>query len=96
MEVVLLWHVRHARNLDGSIDHVDDEGELALDEEEGDDLKLLGVYSSERRAQERIERARELPGFADEPDCFFTSSCVVDEDQWADGFFTVWRGVSDG
>ncbi|GAA4019990.1 hypothetical protein GCM10022247_49770 [Allokutzneria multivorans] len=57
MEVFLLWHVRHARNLDDSVDHVDADGELACDDEEGDDLKLLGVCSSERRARERIERA---------------------------------------
>lgn len=52
MQVFLLWHVRHARDLDGSpAVHRDDSGELVWDEEDGDDLKLLGVYSTEQRAR---------------------------------------------
>ncbi|MFB9902373.1 hypothetical protein [Allokutzneria oryzae] len=96
MEVFLLWHVRHAPKPDGSVEHADGAGELVWDEEQGDDLKILGVYSSERRACERIERARGLPGFADEPDCFLTSRFVVDEDLWEDGFHTVPGEVSGG
>lgn len=90
MEVFLLWHVRHARNLDGSpAEHVDEDGELSWDEEDGDDVKLLGVYSTERRAHDRIERARLTPGFSDEPDCFTVSRHVVDEDTWSEGFVTI-------
>ncbi|CCH33872.1 hypothetical protein ABZ816_08615 [Actinosynnema sp. NPDC047251] len=91
MEVFLLWHVRHARNLDGSIEHVDVGGALSWDEEEGDDVKLLGVYSTENRAHERIERARTTPGFADEPNCFMVERYVVDQDTWTEGFTTVFR-----
>ncbi|MEU5938564.1 hypothetical protein ABZ807_05145 [Micromonospora sp. NPDC047548] len=87
MEVFLLWQVRHARCLDGRpTQHRDDAGELVWDEEDGDDLKMLGVYSSEARAEARIQRARKLPGFQDEPDCFFISRYTVDQDQWDDGF----------
>jgi hypothetical protein len=90
VEVFLLWHVRHARNLDGSpVDHVDEHGELSWDEEDGDDVKLLGVYSTESRAHDRIERARLTPGFSDEPDCFTVSRYVVDEDTWSEGFATI-------
>jgi hypothetical protein len=61
MRVILLWHVRHARNLDGSPTvHRDESGELTWDEWDGDDLKLLGVYSTEQRVKDRIERARLL------------------------------------
>ena len=89
MEVFLLYHVRHAHNPDGTVDHVDEDGELAWDEWDGDDLKLLGVYSTEAAAQARIEQARTLPGFAAEPDCFFADEWTVDKDHWTDGFVTI-------
>jgi hypothetical protein len=92
VEVFLLWHVRHALLTDGQPPHhVDAEGELAWDEEDGDDVKLLGVYSTEQKAQDRICRARSLPGFREEPDCFLVDRYPVDEDQWAEGFITVPR-----
>ncbi|GAA4572121.1 hypothetical protein GCM10023176_34360 [Micromonospora coerulea] len=92
MEVFLLWHVRHARWLDGRpTTHRDDAGELVWDEEDGDDLKILGLYSSEARAEDRIERARKLPGFRAEPDCFYISHYTVDQDEWNDGFVSIRR-----
>ncbi|SIM88017.1 DUF7336 domain-containing protein [Micromonospora cremea] len=92
MEVFLLWHVRHARWLDGRpTPHRDEVGELTWDEEDGDDLKILGVYSSQARAEDRIQRARELPGFRDEPDCFYINGCTVDQDEWNEGFVSILR-----
>lgn len=88
MRVHLLQHVRHATNLDGTAIHTED-GELIWDEQSGDDIKLLGVYSSDQRAQERIERARQLPGFVDEPNCFLVTPYELDEDHWDDGFVTI-------
>lgn len=84
MDVFLLWHVHHA-----GPDHRDSDGELSWDEADGDDVKILGVYSSEERARERIARARKLPGFSDEPECFLIAASVVDDDQWTEGFLTV-------
>lgn len=92
MEVFVLWHIRHARWLDGRpTTHRDEAGELIWDEEDGDDLKILGVYSSEVRANERIQRARELPGFRDEPNCFYINGYTLDQDEWIDGFVTIPR-----
>jgi uncharacterized protein YuzE len=88
MQVYLLQHIRHARNLDGTVEHSED-GEVVWDEEAGDDIKLLGVYSSDLRARERIERARQLPGFADEPDCFLVTLHELDKDHWEEGFVTI-------
>jgi hypothetical protein len=67
MDVFLLWHVRHARFLDGTpMQHRDQDGQLSWDEEAGDDLKILGVYSTEQRAQDRIARApARLPRLVD-------------------------------
>ncbi|MDX3191438.1 hypothetical protein PV458_23765 [Streptomyces sp. MN03-5084-2B] len=89
MEVFLLWHVRHVPGPDGSVEHFGDGGELVWAEEDGDDLKLLGVYSTEHAARERLERAGSTPGFADEPDCFLVDRYVVDQDQWDEGFVAV-------
>ena len=90
MKIFLLWHIRHAPFVDGRpTRHRNEDGELDWDEEEGDDLKMLGAYSTEQKAEERIERARALPGFRDEPDCFRIDCCTVDDDQWTDGFVSV-------
>ncbi|HKT04038.1 MAG TPA: hypothetical protein VJT31_31320 [Rugosimonospora sp.] len=90
MDVLLLWHVRHARFLDGgSPRHRGEDGELVWDEEDGDDLKILGAYSTEQKAQDRIVQARRLPDFRDEPDCFLVDRYVVDEDCWPEGFDTI-------
>ncbi|MEV6073325.1 hypothetical protein AB0L82_42840 [Nocardia sp. NPDC052001] len=88
MDVYLLRHIHHAQPPDGSpIRHIDDDGDLIWDEKE-DEIKLLGVYSSEQRAQERILQARTLPGFEDEPDCFHIDRTRVDRDHWTSGYFT--------
>jgi hypothetical protein len=49
-------------------------------------VKVIGVYSSKALAEEALERAQQLPGFADEADGFTISSIDVDHDQWPRGF----------
>lgn len=88
MDVHLLWHVRHARNLDGSdVVHHSATGEVLVDDD-FDDVKLLGVYVSTDAVEAATARARNRPGFAEEPECFMTDVYTVDEDQWTDGFIT--------
>lgn len=88
--VFLLWHVHHvAEGEDGETRHFSDDGEFWADEEEGDDVKLLGVYSTREKATARINRARQLEGFRDEPECFYIDEYALDEDQWTDGFITI-------
>ena len=95
MEVYVLWHVRHARNLDGSpTEHRDSDGELLIDEE-FDNVKLIGVYSSEGSVEAAIARARLREGFRDEPDCFYFADFTIDEDNWTDGFVSIPSGQSD-
>ena len=90
MEVYPLWHVHHAPTDDGSpVTHREEIGHLVWDEQEGDDLKLLGVYSTQALADERIGRARDSLGFRDEPDCFDVARYVVNQDQWDEGFVTI-------
>ena len=56
------------------------------DEQAGEDAKLLGVYSSDAAAQARIESARTLPGFSDEPDYFHITPYTTSKDKWTEGF----------
>ncbi|MEU0071890.1 hypothetical protein ABZ027_20425 [Streptomyces sp. NPDC006332] len=84
--VYLLWHVHHRAEEDGGIRHFTEPDDFWSDEEAGDDVKLLGTYSSREAALMRIERARRLPGFADEPDCFSIQESVLDEDEWTEGY----------
>ena len=86
LTVFLLWHVHHRAEEDGEIRHFADPEDYWFDEEAGDDVKRLGIYSSRELAQERMARARSLPGFRDEPDCFYIEEAAVDEDEWTDGY----------
>jgi hypothetical protein len=55
--------------------------------EGGDDnAKLLGVYSTEERAKERITRSAEQPGFRDTPEGFEIVEYEVDLDEWREGY----------
>ena len=54
--------------------------------EDDDNAKLLGVFSSREKAEERVVRARLKPGFADFPDDFIIAENVVDKDEWTSGF----------
>ena len=91
MDVHMLWHVCHARNLDGSpVEHRDATGELLIDEE-FDNVKIIGVYSEDSRVQAAIARARLREGFREEPDCFMSDRYTLDEDNWTEGFVTILR-----
>ncbi|GID30489.1 hypothetical protein C8E87_0558 [Paractinoplanes brasiliensis] len=70
VRTLLLWHVRHACFTDGRrIGIVATMGNWTGDESDGDDVKLLGVYSTAEAAQEQADRVLSLPSFGDEPDC---------------------------
>lgn len=84
MHVHLVWHVRH-HTATGGVVHTRD-GELSWDEAAGDDVKLLGVFSTRSLADERVTAARSQPGFRDEPDCFLIDAYRVDEPTWNEGF----------
>ena len=56
------------------------------EDEDSEDVKLLGVYSSLGAAHSAVERARIKPGFRDHPDGFHIDEYVVDVDHWTSGF----------
>lgn len=89
VDVFLLWHIRHAKNSDGSpTEHRDESGDLLIDEEY-DDVKVIGVYSTEAAAKAAIDRARLRDGFRDEPDCFIADAYALDVDHWTKGFVSI-------
>lgn len=59
-------------------------------EPDEDEVKLIGPYSSEQRAQEAIDRLRDKPGFRDYPNGFEIASVELDKEmQWDEGFMIV-------
>jgi hypothetical protein len=64
--------------------------------------KLLGVYSSETVAKERIERTlrQGVSGFAEHPDDFHIDMYQLDKDEWVEGYWKIdpeeWMKGQDG
>lgn len=53
-----------------------------------EDVKFIGVYSSQQNAQAAAERLRPAVGFADTPDGFHIDEYRIDHDQWTEGYVT--------
>ncbi|THA80273.1 hypothetical protein [Streptomyces sp. A0592] len=87
-KVYLLWHVHHYPQEGEGAGHFVEPDDFWADEQAGDDVKLLGTYSTREAARDRIERARLLPGFREEPTCFYVEESVVDQDEWIEGYVT--------
>jgi len=49
-------------------------------------VKVVGIYSSEPRAQTAIQRTQVLPGFFDDADSFAVHRYDIDKDHWPRGF----------
>ena len=54
----------------------------------GEDVKLIGVYSSLDEANYAIERKGNCKGFRDHKDGFEISTNTLDRDSWSEGFVT--------
>lgn len=49
---------------------------------------MIGVYSSEEKARNAIEKLKYAAGFCKYPtDCFYIDEYEIDQDHWEDGFF---------
>jgi len=57
--------------------------------EEIDDWKFLGAFSTPALAENAKEGYLKLPGFRDCPDGFTIDLCEVDKKDWAEGYITV-------
>lgn len=54
----------------------------------GEDIKLIGVYTSKENAEEAQSRAEQLEGFKDHPKGFEISCNELNKDEWTSGFVT--------
>ncbi len=57
--------------------------------EDVEDVKLIGIYSTEESAKAAIERLSLQHGFREATSSFHIDRYRVDEDQWTEGFVTV-------
>ena len=61
--------------------------EHIYEQEEQDEIKFIGIFSSLERAQDVIEELRFKNGFKNFPvDCFKISESIIDNYEWKDGF----------
>jgi homoserine kinase type II len=51
-----------------------------------EDTRIVGIYSSEKLAHKGIERAKKLSGFRDVPEGFEIIKYVLDKDSWFVGY----------
>lgn len=51
-----------------------------------EEVKVIGIYSSEQLAAAAIEQLMTQPGFRDWPDCFTVAPYEVDRTWWVEGF----------
>ena len=56
------------------------------EDEEDENVILIGVYSSERRALLTKERLKDKPGFRNFPEGFHLEEYEIDLDHWVEGF----------
>jgi hypothetical protein len=54
-------------------------------DDDRDEIKLIGIYSTEAKAKSAIERLRVLPGFRESPDGFSVDCYPLDADHLAEG-----------
>jgi hypothetical protein len=69
-----VWVVQHVRTINN--------GE--------EDVKMIGVYSTEQLACEAVARLGLQPGFCDVPKGFYVERYELNKDHWTEGFITVY------
>ena len=53
-----------------------------------EDVKFIGVYSSELEAKNAVNRLRLVSGFSSHPEGFSVDRYEIDKDHWVEGFVT--------
>lgn len=59
------------------------------DLDEGEDVKIIGVFSAEGLARAAVAELRAQKGFCDYPEGFSVDPYVLDRAYWEDGFVAV-------
>jgi hypothetical protein len=85
----LLQHIHHGINSEPEdVVHLDDFGDVSYDEDL-DEFKVIGIFSSMDAVSAARTQLKEAPGFRDEPECFLVDEYTLDEVNWADGYVTL-------
>jgi hypothetical protein len=58
------------------------------DELREENLKMIGIYSSETEAEAARSRKLQYPGFCDSPDGFEIEIVELNRDQWSEGYIS--------
>jgi hypothetical protein len=57
-----------------------------------EDVKLLGIYSTEKAAKKVMAALAKRPGFSECPEGFHVEGFKLGATEWVDGFVTVYAG----
>ncbi len=60
-----------------------------ISEEDSEDMKIIGIYSTKALAEEAFMRKKLFEGFRDFPDGFEIACYELNRDYWSEGFITV-------
>jgi len=58
-------------------------------DEDNEDVKLIGVYSSMENAKKSVERLKLQPGFSETQEGFNIEKYTLNKDHWIDGYVTL-------
>lgn len=53
------------------------------------EIKVLGIFSSEKSAKDAIEMYKKLPGFCEHMKDFYIDKYFVDERCWTEGYVAI-------
>lgn len=59
---------------------------VAREDQDDEDVKFIGVYSSRATAEAAVARLRQQPGFSAYRDGFHLDEYTIDMDHWTEGF----------
>jgi len=59
---------------------------VAREDEDDENVKFIGAYSSRAEARAAISRLLPQPGFRDYPEGFHIDEYLLDQDHWSEGF----------
>lgn len=54
-----------------------------------EDLKIIGVFSTQALAEVALSQVKDKQGFSDLPEGFDISPCTLDLISWTEGFVTI-------
>jgi len=62
--------------------------EHSYENDDCEEAKLIGVFSTKEKAEQIVKQYKKLPGFKDFPDNFYINKYELDVSEWKEGFTT--------